>query len=38
VIGEERNEDTAWHHPEPREATAEITGRMAVWKGVQVGE
>jgi uncharacterized protein (DUF427 family) len=30
------NPDAAWFYPEPREAAAQIKGRIAFWKGVQV--
>jgi uncharacterized protein (DUF427 family) len=32
----ERNEDAAWYYPAPKDAAAEITGRVAFWKGVRV--
>ena len=31
------NRDAAWFYPEPKPAAAEICGRIAFWKGVQVG-
>lgn len=31
------NRDAAWFYPEPKPAAAEIRGRIAFWKGVQVG-
>lgn len=37
VVGEERNVDAAWHYDDPLPAAAEITGRVAFWKGVKVG-
>ncbi len=36
VDGEE-NRDAAWYYPTPKEAAAEIRGRIAFWKGVEVG-
>ncbi len=30
------NEDAAWYYPEPKAAAAQITGRIAFWKGVTV--
>lgn len=30
------NPDAAWFYPEPKEAAAQIKGRIAFWKGVQV--
>ncbi len=35
VDGKE-NKDAAWFYPEPKEAAAEIRGRLAFWKGVVV--
>jgi uncharacterized protein (DUF427 family) len=32
----EVNRDAAWYYPEPRDAAAQIAGRVAFWKGVQV--
>jgi uncharacterized protein (DUF427 family) len=34
----EMNPDAVWYYPEPTEAAANIKGRMAFWKGVQVVE
>ena len=31
------NENAAWYYPEPKAAAQEIAGRVAFWKGVQVG-
>jgi uncharacterized protein (DUF427 family) len=33
-----RNEGAAWFYPEPKPAAAEIAGRVAFWKGVEVVE
>lgn len=30
------NADAVWYYPEPFEAAAQIKGRVAFWKGVQV--
>lgn len=30
------NKDAAWYYPEPKAAAANITGRVAFWKGVKV--
>jgi uncharacterized protein (DUF427 family) len=30
------NRDAAWYYPEPKSAAAEITDRIAFWKGVVV--
>lgn len=37
VAGGETNEGAAWTYPDPKPAAAEITGRVAFWKGVEVG-
>lgn len=31
------NSDAAWYYPTPLPAAVEITGRVAFWRGVQVG-
>ena len=36
VAGGDRNENAAWFYPTPKEAAAEIAGRVAFWKGVVV--
>ncbi len=33
-----RNPGAAWYYPTPKEAAAEITDRVAFWKGVEVHE
>jgi uncharacterized protein (DUF427 family) len=38
VVGDASNEDAAWYYPDPKEAAAEIKGRVAFWKGVEVTE
>ena len=30
------NPDAAWFYPDPKEGAAEIKGRLAFWKGVQI--
>ncbi|MEO6446916.1 MAG: DUF427 domain-containing protein [Gemmatimonadaceae bacterium] len=35
-VGDEHNRDAAWYYPDPQQATAEITGYIAFWRGVQV--
>jgi len=30
------NENAAWYYAEPKEAAAEIKGRYAFWKGVEI--
>jgi uncharacterized protein (DUF427 family) len=32
------NPDAVWFYAEPKDAAAEIRGRMAFWKGVKVSE
>ena len=32
------NPDAAWYYPETKEAAANIKGRVAFWKGVQVSD
>lgn len=32
------NPDAVWFYPEPKEGAAQIKGRLAFWKGVQVSE
>ena len=31
------NKDAAWYYPTPKDAAANIAGRVAFWKGVKVG-
>lgn len=31
------NRDAAWYYPEPKAKAENIRGRIAFWKGVQVG-
>ena len=33
----EKNADSAWFYAEPKPAAKDINGRVAFWKGVQVG-
>lgn len=37
-VNGDANPDAAWTYPDPKEAAAEIKGRIAFWKGVQVVE
>ena len=37
-VNGDANPDSVWYYPEPYEAAAEIKGRVAFWKGVQVIE
>jgi len=36
AVGGAINEGAAWYYPEPKEAAANIRGRVAFWKGVLV--
>lgn len=36
VVDGETNTDAAWYYPEPKDAAAEIRGRIAFWRGVSV--
>jgi len=36
-VGGQVNADAAWYYPDPKEAAAAIKGRIAFWKGVEVG-
>lgn len=35
-VGDSVNANAAWYYPEPKDAAAEIKGRIAFWKGVEV--
>jgi uncharacterized protein (DUF427 family) len=35
-VGGQVNENAVWYYAEPKPAAAEITGRVAFWKGVEV--
>lgn len=37
VVDGQENRDAAWYYPEPKDAAKEIKGRVAFWKGVEVG-
>lgn len=37
-VGERRNEGAAWYYSDPKPAAAEIAGRVAFWRGVEVTE
>jgi uncharacterized protein (DUF427 family) len=37
-VNGDANPDAAWTYTDPKEAAAEIKGRIAFWKGVQVTE
>jgi len=36
VVDDQTNVDAVWYYPEPKPAAAEIKGRVAFWRGVQV--
>ena len=36
LVNGDLNPDAVWYYPEPFEAAAQIKGRVAFWKGVQV--
>jgi uncharacterized protein (DUF427 family) len=36
VVDGQVNANACWYYPEPKEAAAQIRGRVAFWKGVQV--
>jgi uncharacterized protein (DUF427 family) len=36
VVAGQKNPDAAWYYPEPKEAAAQIKGRVAFWRGVSV--
>jgi uncharacterized protein (DUF427 family) len=36
VVGASVNRDAAWFYREPKPAAAQIAGRVAFWKGVEV--
>jgi uncharacterized protein (DUF427 family) len=36
VVDGQENRDAAWYYPEPKDAAANIRGRVAFWKGVKV--
>ena len=38
AVGDEVNEDAAWYYSDPKPAAAEISGRVAFWRGVEVSE
>ncbi len=37
VVEGEVNHDAAWYYPDPLPAAAQIAGRIAFWRGVEVG-
>jgi uncharacterized protein (DUF427 family) len=37
-VNGDANTDAVWYYPDPKEAAAQIKGRVAFWKGVRVVE
>ena len=37
VVDGAENRDAAWYYPDPKPAADNIRGRVAFWKGVEVG-
>jgi uncharacterized protein (DUF427 family) len=35
-VGDQINKDAVWYYPQPKDAAANIKGRVAFWKGVRV--
>ena len=35
-VGSQTNKDAVWYYPEPKQAAADVSGRVAFWKGVSV--
>jgi uncharacterized protein (DUF427 family) len=38
AVGDEVNEDAAWYYSDPKPAAAEISGRVAFGRGIEVSE
>ena len=38
TVSDKSSENAAWYYKEPKSAAAEITGRVAFWRGVTVTE
>ena len=38
VVGDDRNAGAAWVYETPKDAAAEIKGRVAFWRGVEVSD
>lgn len=36
IVGDAVNAQAAWYYPHPKEAAAQIAGRVAFWKGIRV--
>jgi len=37
-VGEATNPTAAWYYPDPKPAAAEIRGRIAFWRGVEISD
>lgn len=37
AVDDAENRNAAWYYPEPKAAAENIRGRIAFWKGVQIG-
>ena len=38
VVDGEINRDAAWYYPDPKSAAADIAGRVAFWRGVNINK
>ena len=38
VVAGSENTDASWYYETPKDAAKQITGRVAFWRGVQIGE
>ena len=38
MVDGQMNPDAVWYYPQPKEAAANIAGRVAFWKGVKITE
>lgn len=36
LVGDRENKDAAWYYPTPKQKAANISGRVAFWKGVKI--
>lgn len=37
MVGGRENPDACWYYPDPKPAAAQVKGRVAFWRGVEVG-
>jgi len=37
VVDGQTNKDAAWYYPQPKAGAEQVAGRVAFWRGVQVG-